>query len=294
MRVKLTEKDIPSDIRISLDQLGKKLIFDQNGMQQIVCDVPINGEEWENRLFDGCKKAIKKAIQMRCGTILFDIESLSKSSNQSFIINTLLDLLDEKISDETDLLMDRTFFVLKRSKIKKQAFKEFLNLQNTEIVTNLAFGDYGDKTKTQFNNFVDSLPNQKLPIEYLSEKMKVRKVKKDSEIYKMAGISRSVYSSSFSYKKDSHYPSRGTLAAISIGLQLTLNETQEFYNTANLFLGYNLFLDRVIRFFIDKKIYNIDLVNDCLSYYGYPILGEKPREDRTRKFSTERDRFSIL
>ena len=154
---------------------------------------------------------------------------------------------------------------------------------NTKIKVDQVFGVGGDTLKKKFIEFEKGLEYAKPFREYLLALIDERQYRKDSEVYKAAGISKYTYSKITSFKiTPPHKPSKDTVAALSIGLKLSLDEAQKLYNSAGYYLGTTEFVDRVVRFFIEESLYEIDDVNYCLEYYGYPPLGERSRDDRIK------------
>ena len=145
------------------------------------------------------------------------------------------------------------------------------------VTQDQVFGEYGDKLRPEFEEYAAGLKGNKIFAEYLNELIENKGVKKYSDLYKASGISKSTFSKIMNFDRP-HRPSKGTVAALAIGLALNIDEAQELYNAAGYYLGFSEPTDKIVRFFIHKQIYDIDEVNFCLFYYGLPILGERVRE----------------
>jgi hypothetical protein len=144
-----------------------------------------------------------------------------------------------------------------------------------------SFGDPGDPLKEMFEDFQKKLGRDKEFRYLLTEMIEAKGFKKDSDAYKAAGVSKSVFCKKTNKKlKMPSLPSRGTVAAFAIGLRLNLDETRRLYESAGYHLGRSHYIDRTIMFFIAYGIYDIDEVNFCLYHYKLPLLGEQPREDK--------------
>lgn len=94
---------------------------------------------------------------------------------------------------------------------------------------------------------------------------------KNSAIYNRAGIDRRHFSkiaNNVNYR-----PSKETALAFSIALKLDFEKTQEFLKTAGYTLTKNNLADVIVNFFIDKKIFDINAVNDALYEYKQTLLG---------------------
>ncbi len=92
---------------------------------------------------------------------------------------------------------------------------------------------------------------------------------KDSEVYKKADVSRSV----FNNVKKGHC-SKGTAIALALTLELSLEETQRLLRKARIVLSESFVFDKTIMYCIMNKIYVADDVNYLLSQIGQPILRE--------------------
>ncbi len=93
------------------------------------------------------------------------------------------------------------------------------------------------------------------------------------DIYKNSLINRKLFSAL--NVNDDYIPSRETAIMYCIALQLNYDESVSLLKSAGYtFLEYSNF-DRVIKYFLDKKIYNIDKINDALYYYTNKCLGYK-------------------
>jgi len=65
---------------------------------------------------------------------------------------------------------------------------------------------------------------------------------------------------------------KGNIICFCIALKLDLKETNRLLNLAGLALGDTTF-DRIIIFFIEKKHYDIDDINEALDNYKQKLIG---------------------
>lgn len=96
---------------------------------------------------------------------------------------------------------------------------------------------------------------------------------KETDVYKRANISRKLFSK---IRSDRFYiPSKNTVIALVFALRLEPDDALEFLQSAGYYLAEGIEFDRIIRFFLEKQIYDILDINITLHEYGHPPLGSK-------------------
>ncbi len=103
----------------------------------------------------------------------------------------------------------------------------------------------------------------------LFEMIKEKKLH-EVKVYKKAHISRQLFSKIRS--DDNYHPERDTVFALAIGMELSVEETNQLlYKAGYIFTDDNK-RDVIIQYFLSKQIYDIFLINEVLDKYGFSTI----------------------
>ena len=93
----------------------------------------------------------------------------------------------------------------------------------------------------------------------------------DAQCYKKANVDRKLFSKIHS--NPSYQPSKPTVFAFAVALELSLSETRSLLNKAGFSLSRSSKFDILMEYFITHRIYNVFDINEVLFEYDLPLLG---------------------
>ena len=95
--------------------------------------------------------------------------------------------------------------------------------------------------------------------------------KKDAEVYNRANIDRRHFSK---IRSNADYaPSKATVLAFAIALELSLDQTEDLLERAGFALSHSRKFDVIVEYFIQSRNYDVFALNNVLFSYDQPLLG---------------------
>ena len=92
----------------------------------------------------------------------------------------------------------------------------------------------------------------------------------DVEVYKRANIDRKLFSKIRS--NPAYHPRKQTVLALAIALKLSIDDTVDLLARAEYALSPGNKGDLIVKYFIERGVYDIMTINFALDEYGQPIL----------------------
>jgi hypothetical protein len=158
--------------------------------------------------------------------------------------------------------------------IELQEYVEnYLSIPTFEVCESMKYSEnmiLPDVEQFELENFIKN--NLKPTLNELMFRFIDRKGMSDPELYKKAGIDRKLFSKIRSNPK--YRPGKNTIISLALALELDRDESDEFLSTAGYSLSESETFDLIIQFFLEKRIYDIDQVNQALDYFSLkPLSG---------------------
>jgi hypothetical protein len=122
--------------------------------------------------------------------------------------------------------------------------------------------DEEDRLPGELENFINE--NRKPTLSQILFRYIDEKGVSDTVIYKKAGLDRRHFSKIRSNPE--YHPKKQTTLALALALELCVDEAEDLLNAAGYSLSDSDKSDLVIRFCLEREIYDLHMVNEALGY----------------------------
>ena len=168
--------------------------------------------------------------------------------------------VDEHTDSHRERLRRLKHLESKASKVCEDAAPDFMAAPCAPMAMSIAGGSLDDMLDELDAGFSETLL-----------KLIDRTGKKDSEIYKKANVDRKLFSK---IRNNPDYkPSKATVIAFAIALELDLEETKDFIARAGFALSHSSKFDVIIEYFIKQRNYDVFAINEALFAFDQSLLG---------------------
>ena len=141
-----------------------------------------------------------------------------------------------------------------------------VTMEEKRLPRNAAYSSVGNRSLGEYMMSMDKSFAEKL-FDLID-----RRGMTDVECYKRANVDRRTFSKIRANAK-TYKPSKQTAVAFAIALKLNLEETQDLLESAGMTLSRSVTFDKIIRYFIQRRIYDIYVINEALFEFDQMLLG---------------------
>ncbi|BBH26817.1 hypothetical protein SG0102_17510 [Intestinibaculum porci] len=247
-----------------------------------------DGHHQEEKLLRSCyQKSLALALEKDCDSIAFPLIS---AGAYGYPKDQALQIAIEEISHfllEHDMMVYLVIFDLKAFQISAKLFAHIQSYIDDHYV--ISHSDAVSSLRRNRKALLDDSSVMEGPVYYEAlnledalkqidesfSEMLMRKIDeagmKDSECYKKANVDRKLFSKICSHKN--YKPSKKTVLAFAIALELPLDETNDMLKKAGYALSHSNKFDIIVEYFIIHKHYDIYEINEALFAFDQPLLG---------------------
>jgi len=250
----------------------------------------------KSQLYSAYTESLKLAQQNECESIAFPLISSGiygypKEKALNVALSAIHSFLEDNEMNVYLIVFDKSAFSVSKQLLGKvesyidenyvsehqgQRSRKLLNIEkqnlcDEEILFNAAPMEAVCEEATVGKGIDDLVGNLDEPFNATLLRLIDSKGKTDAQIYKRANIDRKLFSKIRIGK--GYLPSKRTVIALAIALELSLDETSDLLNRAGYSISHSQKFDVIIEYFIASGQYDIFEINEVLFKYDQPLLG---------------------
>lgn len=240
-------------------------------------------EQNEELLCSAYTESLNLALKYKCESIAFPLISSGiygypKAEALETAVSAIKDFLLHYDMDVYLAIFDRAAFELSRkllgeveSYIDENYVDEHIVKRSLPFAEEQAAVSRSVAAPSATMSLDDIISNLDEPFNDTLLRLIDAKGRTDAEVYKRANIDRKLFSKIRTGK--GYMPSKRTVLALAIALELTLQETDDLLKRAGYALSHSQKFDVIIEYFIVSGKYDIYEINQVLFKYDEPLLG---------------------
>jgi O-acetyl-ADP-ribose deacetylase (regulator of RNase III) len=264
-----------------------------------------NAEQNEELLRAAYTNSLKRAVESKCESIAFPLISSGiygypKDEALRVATSAIRDFISEHDIDVSLVVFDKAAFAVSEKLLGEVASyidehyveehrvsrRELLDVERDAldeqsiIKLNQPMPPSAQKVMPKFEESITGVPSANLddivgnldePFSATLLRLIDKSGKKDSEIYNRANIDRRLFSK---IRSNAHYaPSKQTVIAFAIALELNLDQTEDLLGRAGFALSHSRKFDVIVEYFIASGKYDVYEINEVLFSYDQSLLG---------------------
>lgn len=265
------------------------------GKRAVFIGAAADDDAFESSFLEGLWKAFALCVKQGCKTAAVDVPSFTaKDRQEDYLANVVLDALADRpaaangltlyvmleLKSRNEFIADKLMAAMMIHDVRRVNCSLRIDARRNED-RDVWTSEDRERIGQELDAHLRKAPKKSSFREELLALIELGGFRKFSEVYKRAGISKSTFSKIVNFTLD-YMPSKPTVAALAIGLGLDLEKAQDLFHAAGYHLGETDMQDRIVRFFLEQRCYDIHEVNCSLDRYGLPVLGEHAREAGVR------------
>ena len=255
-----------------------------------------DGKQGEEALLRSCYiNTLQIAVKHECESIAFPLISSGvygypKAEALRIAANAIGDFIAENDIDVSLVVFDKESLAVSEEllgevksyidehyvELRRPSQRELLNVENIALAPR-AFRDQplyqalesqAELTDASLDDLVGNLDE---PFSTTLLRLIDASGKKDAEVYRRANIDRRLFSK---IRSNAGYtPSKPTVLAFAVALELSLDQTRDLLERAGFALSRSRKFDIIVEYFIHSRKYDIFDINTVLFNYDQPMLG---------------------